>query len=196
MIKRTFDLIASTVALFILSPLLAAVAIAIKLDSPGPVFYRGVRGARGGGEFRIFKFRTMVVNADKIGGPSTSEDDPRVTRLGAFLRRFKIDELPQFMNVLVGDMSLVGPRPEVISEVANYTPEERRLLEVRPGITDWASIKFRNEGEILRGAPDPHRAYLEKIRPEKIRLGLEYVDNHSFWTDLKIIFRTIRVIFE
>jgi len=138
----------------------------------------------------------MVVDADKIGGPSSAADDPRITRIGGLLRRYKLDELPQLINVLKGEMSFVGPRPEVMQEVLLYTEEEKRLLDVRPGITDWASIRFRNEGEILRGTQDPHQAYREKIRPEKIRLGLEYVRNHSFLMDCKIILGTLRAILE
>ena len=194
--KRSFDLILSLLGLIVLAPLLAALALLIKLDSPGPVFYRGVRAGRNGKPFRIFKFRTMVMNADKIGGPSSAADDPRITRVGQFLRRYKLDELPQLLNVAKGEMSLVGPRPEVLQEVLLYTEEEKRLLEVRPGITDWASIRFRNEGEILRGSADPHAAYREKIRPEKIRLGLEYVERRSFLTDCKIIVRTLKAILE
>jgi lipopolysaccharide/colanic/teichoic acid biosynthesis glycosyltransferase len=192
--KRAFDASLAAVGLLILSPLLSIIALAFLFDSPGPVFYRGLRAGRYGKPFRIFKFRTMVVNADKIGGPSSSADDPRITRVGDFLRRYKLDELPQLLNVLKGEMSLVGPRPEVVQEVLSYTEEEKRLLEVRPGITDWASIEFRNEGEILRGSADPHAAYREKIRPEKIRLGLEYVDRRSFLTDCKIIVSTLKAI--
>ncbi len=192
--KRLFDVIASSAGLVVLLPLLAVLAIVLKRESTGPVFYRGLRAGRYGKPFRIFKFRTMVVNADKIGGPTSSADDPRITRVGNFLRRYKLDELPQLINVLKGEMSLVGPRPEVVQEVLLYTDEEKRLLEVRPGITDWASIRFRNEGEILRGCDDPHQAYREKIRPEKIRLGLEYVRCHSFMTDCKIILRTLKAI--
>jgi lipopolysaccharide/colanic/teichoic acid biosynthesis glycosyltransferase len=180
----------------VLSPLLLVLALLIKLGSRGSIFYRGLRAGRFGKPFRIFKFRTMVVNADKIGGPSTSADDPRLTRLGAFLRRYKLDELPQLINVVKGDMSLVGPRPEVLEETRLYNDQEKHLLDVRPGITDWASIRFRDEGEILRGSADPHQAYREKIRPEKIRLGLEYVQKHSFLTDCRIIFDTLKVIFE
>jgi lipopolysaccharide/colanic/teichoic acid biosynthesis glycosyltransferase len=194
--KRLFDLVSAGVGLLVLAPVLAAVALAIKMESRGPVFYRGQRAGRHEKPFRIFKFRTMVVNADKIGGPSSSADDPRITRVGGFLRRFKLDELPQLLNVLRGEMSLVGPRPEVVQEVLLYTEEEKRLLEVRPGITDWASIRFRNEGEILRGSADPHQAYREKIRPEKIRLGLEYVERHSFWMDCRIIVSTLKAILE
>ena len=196
LMKRLFDVIASSAGLVVLLPVLAVLAIVLKLESTGPVFYRGLRAGRYGKPFRIFKFRTMVVNADKIGGPTSSADDPRITRVGNFLRRYKLDELPQLINVLKGEMSLVGPRPEVVQEVLLYTEEEKRLLEVRPGITDWASIRFRNEGEILRGSTDPHQAYREKIRPEKIRLGLEYVRSHSFMTDCKIILITLKTIVE
>lgn len=192
--KRIFDSISSAIALVVLAPIFLLEVICIKLDSPGPVFYRGSRAGRFGTPFRIFKFRTMVVDADRIGGPSTAEDDPRITRVGVWLRRYKLDELPQLINVLRGEMSFVGPRPEVFSETRDYTVEERRLFEVRPGVTDWASIRFRNEGEILRGSPDPHGLYQEKIRPEKIRLGLAYVDHRSFAVDMRILFETLRIL--
>jgi len=195
-LKRSFDIVASLLGLMLLLPLFVAVAIVLRWESSGPTFYRGLRAGRYGKAFRIFKFRTMVVNADKIGGPSSSADDPRITRVGNFLRRYKLDELPQLMNVLKGEMSLVGPRPEVVQEVLLYTQEEKRLLEVRPGITDCASIRFRNEGEILRGSADPHEAYREKIRPEKIRLGLEYVRSHSFLIDCRIILSTLKALVE
>ncbi|HXE14575.1 MAG TPA: sugar transferase [Bryobacteraceae bacterium] len=190
MVKRLFDLVISLVGIVILSPVMAIIAILIKLNSPGPIVYAGHRVGKGGKPFRLLKFRTMVVNADKIGGPSTSDDDPRVTKIGHILRRYKLDEIPQLFNVLKGEMSLVGPRPEVAAEVALYSPEERNLLNVAPGITDWASIRFHNEGEILKGSADPHRTYQEKIRPEKIRLGLEYVQEHSFFVDVKILLST------
>lgn len=196
MLKRSFDIVASLLGLVVLAPLFVIVAIVLRSGSSGPTFYRGSRVGRYGKAFRIFKFRTMVVNADKIGGPSSSADDPRITRAGNFLRRYKLDELPQLINVLTGEMSLVGPRPEVLQEVLLYTEEEKRLLEVRPGITDWASIRFRNEGEILRGSADPHAAYREKIRPEKIRLGLEYVERRSFLTDCQIIASTLKAILQ
>jgi lipopolysaccharide/colanic/teichoic acid biosynthesis glycosyltransferase len=194
MIKRLFDLVCSAFGLLVLSPLLVVLCVLIKLEDGGPVLYRGVRVGRYGKRFRIFKFRTMVVNADKIGGPSTADDDARITPMGKLVRRFKLDELPQLINVWTGDMSLVGPRPEVPGEVDLYTEEERALLNVRPGITDYASIAFHNEGEILRGSPDPHQAYREKIRPEKIRLGLEYVKHNSLRLDLKIIFKTFSTL--
>jgi lipopolysaccharide/colanic/teichoic acid biosynthesis glycosyltransferase len=166
------------------------VALLIKRGDGGPVFYRGLRVGRWGRPFRIYKFRTMVLNAEKIGGPSTSDDDPRITRVGRFLRKYKLDELPQLINVLKGEMSFVGPRPEVQLEVDLYTEGEEALLNVRPGITDYASIRFHDEGEILRGSPDPHEAYRRLIRPEKIKLGLEYVRNHSLWVDLRIMVET------
>lgn len=193
-IKRVFDLIISACGLVALTPLLVAIALKIRKVDGGAAFYRGQRVGKDGNQFNIFKFRTMVVNADQIGGPSTSEDDPRVTQIGKVLRKYKLDELPQLVNVLKGEMSMVGPRPEVPSEVETYTEEERRVLTVKPGITDWASIAFRNEGEILKGSPDPHQAYREKIRPEKLRLALAYVDDVSFRTDAKIIMKTVKAV--
>jgi lipopolysaccharide/colanic/teichoic acid biosynthesis glycosyltransferase len=192
--KRLFDILFSLIGLVVLSPLFAIVALLIKLDSEGPVFYRGVRAGKDGKPFRIFKFRTMVVNADKIGGPSTSADDPRLTRVGKILRRYKIDEFPQMINILRGEMSFVGPRPEVLQEVELYTDEERLLLSVPPGMVDYATTRFHNEEEILRGSVDPHQAYREKIRPEKIKLGLEYVRNRSFWGDIKILLQFITTL--
>ena len=190
--KRIFDVVVSAVALVASSPLLLVLALLIKIGSRGPVFYRGVRVGRNGKPFRMFKFRTMVPDADKIGGPSTAGDDPRLTRIGAWMRGYKLDELPQFLNVLLGHMSFVGPRPEVQHYVDMYTPEERRLLSVRPGITDYASLRFSNEAEILRGEGDPEEAYMRLIRPEKIRLGLEYVDGWSLRDDIKILRMTIK----
>jgi lipopolysaccharide/colanic/teichoic acid biosynthesis glycosyltransferase len=194
MLKRAIDLSLALTALVPLSPFLLAIAALIKLDDGGPVFYRGVRVGRDGVAFQIYKFRTMVVNADRLGGPSTSDDDPRITRAGRWLRRAKLDELPQLLNVVKGEMSFVGPRPEVAQEVALYSPEERALLSLRPGITDWASIRFRDEGAILRGATDPHETYRRVIRPEKMRLALEYVHTASLATDVKILVATLRVL--
>jgi lipopolysaccharide/colanic/teichoic acid biosynthesis glycosyltransferase len=190
-VKRRFDAALSSVGLLLLAPVLLAIAIMIRADSRGPVFYRGVRVGLGGKRFQIYKFRTMVHDADRVGASSTPEDDPRITRVGRVLRRYKLDELPQLLNVLKGDMSLVGPRPQVPWAVDLYTDTERALLSVRPGITDYASIRFSNEGEILRGAADPDREYLEKIAPEKTRLGLDYVRTHSLRVDLKIIVATL-----
>jgi lipopolysaccharide/colanic/teichoic acid biosynthesis glycosyltransferase len=192
--KRIFDLVFAGAGLIVLAPLLAAIALAIKLTSRGPVFYRGERVGLNGKIFRMFKFRTMVINAEQIGGSSTPDDDPRLTRVGKFLRRYKLDELPQFINVVVGDMSLVGPRPQVEWVVERYTPEERLVLTVRPGITDYASVKFHNEGEILRGSANPDEDYFRLIHPMKMQLSIEYVKNASVFTDVKIILRTLLAI--
>jgi len=170
------------------------IAVLIKRDSKGPILFRGVRVGLNGNAFKIYKFRTMVVDAEKLGGPSTSDDDPRITKTGNLLRKFKLDELPQLINVLKGEMSFVGPRPEVPMEVKTYNDEEKRILAVKPGITDYASLKFHNEGEILKGSEDPHQAYREKIRPEKLRLGLKYVDSQSFRVDMKIIIQTLSAL--
>ena len=192
--KRLFDVVASGVGLLLLSPLFLLVAIWIKLDSPGPVFYRQVRVGRYNRDFRIFKFRSMRVGADKGSLVTIGGRDPRVTRSGYFIRKFKIDELPQLINVFIGDMSLVGPRPEVRHYVNYWTKEQLHVLDVRPGITDPASIKFRNENELLDKADDPEKYYIEVIMQEKLRLYLEYVENHSFWYDMKLIFQTFWVI--
>jgi len=192
MIKRLFDIMFSFFGLMAASPLLLLIAILIKLDSPGPIFYQGKRAGKSGNIFKIFKFRTMIPNAEKLGGPSTSADDPRLTKFGKLLRRHNLDELPQLINILKGEMSFVGPRPEVPSEIETYKPEAKEIiLSVRPGMTDLATLANLHEEEILKGSKDPHQAYREKIKPEKIRLGLEYVKTHSFWLDLKIIIKTL-----
>ena len=187
--KVVFDSVMAFLVLIVLSPVFLIVAVLIKRETPGPVFYRGVRVGRYGKAFRIWKFRSMVLDAESLGGPSTSADDPRLTKVGDTIRRLKIDEFPQVINIIAQHMSFVGPRPEVLQEVEKYTEEERQLLTVRPGMVDYATLKFHNEEEILRGAADPHQVYLEKIRPEKMRLGLEYVRNRSFFGDLKILFQ-------
>lgn len=193
-LKRLFDLVFSALGLIGLSPVLLAIAVWIKLDSPGSVLYKGVRVGLHGKLFNMYKYRTMVVNADEIGGSSTPDDDPRITRAGHFLRRYKLDELPQLINVLRGEMSLVGPRPQVEWAVALYSPVERQVLTVKPGITDYASVRFPNEGEILKGSTDPDKDYMEKVHPEKMRLSLEYVRTCSLWVDLSVIFQTIVAI--
>jgi len=192
MIKRLFDLFFSLIGVIILSPLLLVLAILIKISSPGPVFYRGIRAGKNGKNFKIFKFRTMVVNAEKMSGPSTALDDPRLTRIGKFLRKWKLDELPQLFNVIKGDMSLVGPRPEVLEYANLYQGEEKIVFSVKPGITDFASLWDSHEEEVLKGSPDPEKTYLEKIRPEKVRLQMKYVKGKSLLTDLKIILKTIK----
>ena len=194
-IKRTFDFLVSLVGIVFLSPVIVVIALLIILDSSGPLLYKGIRVGKNGVLFKMLKFRTMVVNADTIGGSSTPDDDARITRIGRVLRKYKLDELPQLINVLKGEMSFVGPRPQVLWAVELYSPEEREVLSVQPGITDFASIRFPNEGEILRGSTDPDKDYLEKIHQEKMRLSLEYIKTRSFLLDIKIILQTIQAIF-
>jgi lipopolysaccharide/colanic/teichoic acid biosynthesis glycosyltransferase len=192
--KRATDVVLAAAGLVLTGPLFLVLGLWIKLDSKGPVFYRGRRAGWRGRPFDVLKLRTMVANAEQLGGAESPADDPRITRAGGFLRRFKFDELPQLINVIKGEMSLVGPRPEVLDEVRRYTARERQLLSVRPGITDWASIRFRNEDELLRGSRDAHLAYHQKIRPDKIRLGLEYVEKRSLLVDFKILLQTLRAV--
>ena len=196
MVKKLFDIIASFIGLILTSPLLLIVAILIKLDSRGPVFYKGERIGKGGKPFRIFKFRTMVQNAEKLGGPSTAGDDPRLLKIGLFLKKYQLDELPQLINGLKREMSFVGPRPEVKMYVDMMTDEEKKfILSVKPGMTDLASLWNFHENEVLKGSSDPEKTYQEKIRPEKIRLQMEYVKNRSFLLDLKIVIKTIIRVF-
>jgi len=190
--KRLFDILFSALGLLFLSPIFLIIAILIKREGRGPILYRGVRVGKFGKTFKIFKFRTLVANAEKIGGPSTADDDPRITKVGRLIRKYKLDELPQLINVLKGEMSFVGPRPEVPFYVKMFTEEERTILSLRPGITDWASLWNPDEGAILAGSSDPEKTYMEKIRPEKIRLQLRYVRERSFWADLKIILLTLK----
>ena len=192
--KRLFDIVASGLGLLVLSPLFLILAIWIKLDSKGPVFYKQIRVGRNNNDFQLFKFRSMRVGSDKKGLITVGERDPRITRSGYFIRKYKLDEFPQLINVFIGDMSLVGPRPEVRKYVEMYTPEQMHVLDVRPGITDPASIKFRNENELMEKAEDPEKYYIEVIMQEKIRLYLEYVQNASFWYDIKLIFLTFWTI--
>lgn len=194
--KRCFDILLSSLGSLVLSPVLLVVAILIKRHDGGPAFYTSLRVGLHKKHFRMCKFRTMVLNADKIGGPTTSARDPRITPVGHFLRKFKLDELPQLINVFKGEMSLVGPRPEVISEVEHYDPQWDVIFSVRPGITDLASIEFRNEGEIVAnsGVEDPHEAYKQLIQPRKLALQREYALNHSFRLDAKILWKTILAI--
>ncbi len=192
MIKRLFDIVGASVALLLLWPLLLAVALWIKLDSPGPVFFRQERVGRHGVPFRIHKFRTMVIDAPARGLQITVGADPRITRAGAFLRRTRIDELPQFIDVLQGTMSLVGPRPEVPRYVALYPSALReRALAVRPGITDPSSIEFIDEAERLARAADPEREYVEVILPQKVRAAAEYAEQATLWSDLRVLWRTL-----
>lgn len=192
--KRAMDIVISGAALVVLSPVLLLVALLIKIDDPGPVFYRQVRVGKDGKTFRIFKFRSMVVDADKKGLQITVGRDPRITRMGAFLRKTKLDELAQLINVFVGDMSFVGPRPEVPRYVELYTPYQRQVLLVRPGITDYASIAYRNENDLLAGAQDPEKMYIETIMPDKIELNMKYLHEISPLTDIRLIFKTIAAV--
>lgn len=194
-LKRFFDVLVAGLLLLATAPLALYAAFRVKSEDGGPVLYQAPRVGLDGVPFRMYKFRTMVVNAASIGGPSTASNDPRLTETGPFLRQWKLDELPQLLNVLRGEMSLVGPRPQIQSDVDRYTSDERRLLSVKPGVTDWASNKFSNEGEILTGQADPDEAYDRLIRPEKIRLGLRYVEQQSFITDLRILFATAAAVF-
>lgn len=190
--KRAFDILCSAIGLLVLSPLLIAVAVAIYLQDYRSPFYVAVRVGKGERPFRMVKFRSMIVRADAMGVDSTAGDDPRITGLGRFIRRFKLDETPQLWNVLRGEMSLVGPRPNVERETRLYTSAEIRLLDARPGITDLASIVFADEGEILRGSDDPDLKYNQVIRPWKSRLGLLYVGGkRSVALDLEIIWLTV-----
>jgi len=191
--KRVFDIYWSALAIVLLSPILVAIALAIKLGDGGPVFYKALRIGLHGRSFRMFKFRSMVVDADK-GAASTPDDDHRVTPIGKALRKYKIDEFPQLINVLLGQMSLVGPRPQIPWVVELYSPSEMQLLAVKPGMTDLASIRFNNEGELLSGSKDPDRDYLQKIAPEKTRLGLQYVSQWSMRLDIALIFETLLIV--
>lgn len=192
MIKRLTDIVVSTAGLVLLSPLLAAIAIWVKLDSPGPVFYRGERIGRGGKPFRMFKFRSMQVTPPGAGLQITVAGDSRITRSGELLRRYKLDELPQLLDVLLGRMSLVGPRPEVARYVAAY-PEDARdvVLSIRPGVTDPASIEYRNESDLLAAAADPEAEYLAVILPRKLAVYRAYVADRSWLGDMRIILRTL-----
>jgi lipopolysaccharide/colanic/teichoic acid biosynthesis glycosyltransferase len=195
MAKRMFDWLASTLGLLVLAPVFLSLALWIKLDSPGPIFFKQDRIGRGGNLFRIYKFRTMVTDAENLGLLITVGADLRVTKAGRWLRNCKLDELPQLLNVWLGHMSLVGPRPEVPLYVECYPAEIRDLvLSVRPGITDIASIEFKDENYILGLAQDPHRAYIEEVLPIKLRHCMEYVRKQSMLGDLMIIFRTLRVL--
>ena len=192
--KRLFDVLSSAIALIVLSPFLLVIAAGVKLTSPGPVFYRGIRTGHHGKPFRILKFRTMVADAADIGGPSTGQDDPRVTRFGAFLRRFKLDELPNLVCVLFGQMSIVGPRPEVPQYTSLYEGEEKLILSVRPGITDLSSIRFIDLASHI-GAENVDAAFESRVLPIKNRLRVQYVKERSFWIDMKIIGSTLANLF-
>ena len=194
-LKRTFDILFSSIGLLMLLPVFLVMAVWIKADSEGPVFYRQVRVGMHGKLFRIFKFRSMRLGSDKASQITIGERDSRITRSGIIIRKYKLDELPQLIHVFTGDMSFVGPRPEVPKYVDLYTEEQRHVLDVRPGITDMASIKYINENELLGKANNPEDYYIHTIMPDKLSINLEYVKNNSFMDDVTIIFKTLSKIF-
>ncbi|WP_339066508.1 sugar transferase [Fusobacterium animalis] len=193
MLKRIFDITLSLFGLILLLPFMLIIAILIKIDSKGPVFFKQIRVTKNGKEFKIFKYRTMRVGSDKYSQITVGKDG-RITKIGSFLRKYKLDEIPQLINVLIGDMSLVGPRPEVPKYVALYTDEQKEILKVRAGITDYASIEFSDENDLLASEEDPEKAYIEKIMPKKIELNKKYLSEISILTDIKIILLTIKKI--
>ena len=193
MLKRIFDTTLSLFGLIILLPFMLIIAILIKIDSKGPIFFKQIRVTKGGREFKILKYRTMRVGSDKYSQITVGKDD-RITKIGSFLRKYKLDEIPQLINVLIGDMSLVGPRPEVPKYVALYTDEQKEILKVRAGITDYASIEFSNENDLLASEEDPEKAYIKKVMPKKIELNKKYISEISMLTDIKIILLTIKKI--
>ena len=195
MLKRSFDILSSGLGLLLISPILLIVSLAITLSSKGGVFYKQSRVGLNGVNFNILKFRTMFTGSDKKGLLTVGDRDPRVTPIGYYLRKYKLDELPQLINVLIGDMSLVGPRPEVSKYVNLYSKEDRVVLSIKPGITDYASIYFRNENEILKTSDNPEKKYIEEVMPRKLELNKKYIAEKGIWTDLKIIFMTLKSIF-
>lgn len=194
MLKRTFDSISSLCGIILMFPLFMIIWLCIRLESPGGGFYSQVRVGKNGIDFRLWKFRTMHIGADKKGLLTIGGRDSRVTRIGFYLRKYKLDELPQLINVLVGDMSIVGPRPEVRKYVNLYSSDQRKVLSIKPGITDYASIEYSNENELLAQSSDPEKIYIEEILPAKLELNQKYLNGQGFFTDLKIIFYTIRKI--
>ena len=193
MLKRIFDITLSLFGLIILLPFMLIIAILIKFDSKGTVFFKQIRITKGGKEFKIFKYRTMKAGSDKYSQITVGKDE-RITKIGSFLRKYKLDEIPQLINVLIGDMSLVGPRPEVPKYVALYTDEQKEILKVKAGITDYASIEFSDENDLLASEEDPEKEYIEKIIPKKIELNKKYLSEISVLTDIKIILLTIKKI--
>lgn len=195
MVKRSVDLLFSAIGLILLAPLLFILALWVRFDSPGPAFYRQVRVGQGGRDFRLWKFRSMRIGSDAKGLLTVGGRDPRITRSGYYLRKYKLDELPQLFNVLLGEMSLVGPRPEVRKYVELYTPEQQKVLSVKPGITDLASLEYFEESELLGQSANPEQTYIQEVMPAKLKLNQLYIEKQSLITDLRIIFRTIMRIF-
>ncbi|WP_417290885.1 sugar transferase [Corallibacter sp.] len=194
MIKRLFDIIFSLIGLILFLPLLLLIALVLKIESKGPVFYLQSRVGKHNTDFKIFKFRTMYVGSDKKGLLTVGDRDPRVTNVGYFLRKYKLDELPQLINVFIGNMSFVGPRPEVRKYVDYYSNSDKEILSVKPGITDYASIEFRDEAELLKTTDNPEKLYVETIMPQKIVLNKKYINDVSIFNDFKIIVKTIEAI--
>ncbi|MBV6478578.1 MAG: UDP-glucose:undecaprenyl-phosphate glucose-1-phosphate transferase [Ignavibacteria bacterium] len=195
MLKRTFDIIFSAAGLIILSPLFLLISLIIKIDSRGPIFYRQIRVGKDSEDFLLYKFRSMRLNSDKDGLLTVGGKDPRITKSGYYIRKYKLDELPQLINVLKGEMSFVGPRPEVRKYVDLYNENQKQVLKIKPGITDNASIIYRNENDLLKESSDPESLYINEIMPDKLKINLEYIDKNSFASDLKIIFKTIKSMF-
>jgi lipopolysaccharide/colanic/teichoic acid biosynthesis glycosyltransferase len=193
--KRLFDIFFSIIGLLCISPVLLVLAILISLDSKGGIFYKQVRIGKNLAPFKLFKFRSMHTNADKKGLLTVGHKDSRITKIGYYIRKYKLDELPQLINVLIGDMSFVGPRPEVEKYVKLYNQEQLNVFKVKPGITDWASIKYVHENEILAKSNDPEKTYIDEIMPAKLKLNLDYANNNNVWIDIKIILLTIKAIF-
>jgi len=196
MVKRLFDLLFALAGLIVLAPLWLIVGLLIKLDSPGPVFYKGERIGKDGIPFRMCKLRTMVANADRLGSALTHSTDPRVTRVGRTLRNWKIDEFPQLLNILRGEMSVVGPRPESPRYVKHYTPEQSRVLQVKPGMTGLTQVRFRHEEDLLSRCANLEEDYVERIMPQKLALDLQYMENQSLSLDVKLIIQTFWCLFK
>ncbi|HAY33075.1 MAG TPA: sugar transferase [Ignavibacteria bacterium] len=194
MLKRTFDIIFSFLGLLLLTPFIIIISIIIKAGSTGPAFYIQSRVGRNNKDFGLYKFRSMKKESDRSGLLTVGDRDPRITGAGYYLRKYKLDEIPQLLNVFKGDMSFVGPRPEVRKYVVLYSEEQMKVLNVRPGITDPASIKYRNENELLAGAENPEKYYVNEIMPDKIRINLEYLNDRSFFSDVKIILKTLKAL--
>ena len=191
MFKRAFDIFCSLAGIIVLSPVFLIILILIKAESKGPALFFQTRVGRNNADFKLYKFRSMYMNAESKGQLTVGMRDPRITRIGYYLRKSKLDELPQLFNVLFGDMSLVGPRPEVRKYVNYYTPQQMLVLTVRPGITDYASIRFINENELLAQAAQPEQYYIDHIMPEKLRLNLEYINSKNVFKDIGLIFKTL-----
>lgn len=195
MAKRVFDILFSTIGLILISPVLLMLALFISIDSKGGIFYKQVRIGKNLKPFQLYKFRSMSIGADKIGLLTVGNNDSRITKIGYYLRKYKLDELPQLINVIIGNMSIVGPRPEVEKYVKLYNKEQLHVLSVKPGITDWASIKYVNENEILAKSEHPEKTYINEIMPAKLKLNLAYVAHHNLGVDIKIILLTIKAVF-